>query len=937
MIVAHRVGREAVERCIRAAGDGAGGVVVISGEPGVGKSAVVDAALADAAAGTAGGAAGACPVRVVRVRCTPAEADTAWAALSTLAADLRTHLGSMPDRPRDLLAGLVGWGPAVHGDTVAVGMACLALLIAAADTSPLVIVIDDARHLDTESRTVLEFAARRIAGTAIALVIVSTGDEPGFTTHGEHITLGDLDHPAAIALLRARGVADPVAEEVIAGCGTRPLVLVDVAARLTAEQRNGAAALPTPLPAPAGSAAMTAAQLYADRVDQLPVDERNTLAELALGGSGPTVPRPARGALPVASELGLVHHDGGDITLVHPLVGHAVLGTLSPSELRATHARLATALGEFDAGRARWHRALATEGPDAALAADLEQAAADASAAGQPLDAYRLMHQAARISPPADRRRRQLVAIDAATQARLIGAAATLLDQLGRSAPDAQLRAARLQAASGDLHGARRALLALVDDRTVEPSVRDAARLDAAALCLRMYDLWTVDRLTAPAEADNAGDAGNARDDPEHSRRLAVLRTAAYASIGLPSAIDAIVDHTRQALERALTPHELTELAESFAITLARAGRRPELFRLADVVQRRATESGVPGVAPALLIARAAYLGRSDLVGALDAASEAVTLIEELHHAEHLPQALTHQANALAGLGDPAALAIADRIEAYGGPLAEGAAMLVRCAYHRTIDDNAGLVAATEATHWRIGRQPELSVLWHLDLFEAALAVGRDDLVTDIRTTLVGLDTAFGASWVRAGLDRVEGLLAPDLASAVASWERSASTFAERGYTINAARSELVWATRLLAEGDPSGAAEIARRARVRFAVAGMGRWIARCDDLVGRTGAGRGGAGEATHPTAGAGDPSTAPADDGAANRVLTHRELQVARWLVEGATYRQIADQLFVSARTVESHCGAIYRKLGVRGRSGLAARALTDRTLQMLADTP
>lgn len=53
-----------------------------------------------------------------------------------------------------------------------------------------------------------------------------------------------------------------------------------------------------------------------------------------------------------------------------------------------------------------------------------------------------------------------------------------------------------------------------------------------------------------------------------------------------------------------------------------------------------------------------------------------------------------------------------------------------------------------------------------------------------------------------------------------------------------------------------------------------------------------------------------------------LTEREVELLYLVAEGLTNNEIAEQLALSARTVERHLSNVYRKLGVSGRAGRAA---------------
>jgi DNA-binding CsgD family transcriptional regulator len=53
-----------------------------------------------------------------------------------------------------------------------------------------------------------------------------------------------------------------------------------------------------------------------------------------------------------------------------------------------------------------------------------------------------------------------------------------------------------------------------------------------------------------------------------------------------------------------------------------------------------------------------------------------------------------------------------------------------------------------------------------------------------------------------------------------------------------------------------------------------------------------------------------------------LTPRQRQICELAAAGKSNREIAQELFLSAKTVETHLLSSYRKLGVNGRTELAA---------------
>jgi DNA-binding CsgD family transcriptional regulator len=58
-----------------------------------------------------------------------------------------------------------------------------------------------------------------------------------------------------------------------------------------------------------------------------------------------------------------------------------------------------------------------------------------------------------------------------------------------------------------------------------------------------------------------------------------------------------------------------------------------------------------------------------------------------------------------------------------------------------------------------------------------------------------------------------------------------------------------------------------------------------------------------------------------------LTASERRVVEVIIAGASVKDAADQLYISARTVGSHLQSAYRKLGIHSRSQLAALLLSN----------
>ncbi|MGI8875036.1 MAG: alpha/beta fold hydrolase [Egibacteraceae bacterium] len=76
-------------------------------------------------------------------------------------------------------------------------------------------------------------------------------------------------------------------------------------------------------------------------------------------------------------------------------------------------------------------------------------------------------------------------------------------------------------------------------------------------------------------------------------------------------------------------------------------------------------------------------------------------------------------------------------------------------------------------------------------------------------------------------------------------------------------------------------------------------------------------------------------PSDEDVPDDVLTARETEILRGVAAGMTNHAIAQQLFVSVRTVERHMGNMYAKLGLHGKSGRAA--IAARAAALIQDRP
>ena len=397
------------------AASGRGGVVVVRGEPGVGKSAL----LSDASSRVSG-------ARVLWTQGIESESPLAFAALHRLLRPVLPYLDRLPAPQARALRGAFGEQEGSAADRFAVFVATLSLLSEAAEERPVIVVVDDAQWLDAASAEALLFVARRLLADRVALVFgAREGDVRAF--HGDglpELVLGGLD-PAAAGALLAERAGVPVSAEVcaalVARTGGSPLALTELPAVLSAGQLAGQARLPDPLPLTAG-----VERTFLDRARRLPAGTQTLLLVAAADGSGQiaTVRRAAAAlgagaeALEAAERSGLIRVQGPELRFRHPLVRSAIYGAATLFEQQRVHRVLAESLSG-DRDRRTWHLALATEGLDEGVAADLDAVAERAQRRGGHEAASAAWERAAELTLEAETRARRLQ--DAAMSAWLGG------------------------------------------------------------------------------------------------------------------------------------------------------------------------------------------------------------------------------------------------------------------------------------------------------------------------------------------------------------------------------------------------------------------------------------------------------------------------------------------------------------------------------------
>jgi DNA-binding CsgD family transcriptional regulator len=364
---------------IEGARDGTAGSVVVHGEPGVGKSALLAEVLSTVS-----------DVRVLRTQGLESESPLAFAALHRL---LRPVLGLIERLPEPQARALeVAFGEKVGTvEPFLVGVATLSMLTEAADAQPVMCVVDDAQWLDSASNDALLFATRRLEADPVAMVFAARDtDDRTFAPEGvPALRLDGLDAASVRALLAENApvvVADGVIERLLVETGGNPLALVELPTGLSDAQLTGAVPLPSQLLLTTG-----VERVFLDRSRRLSAAAQTLMLVAVADDTAqlPTVRRAAAtlgvptDAVTEAERSGLLVISGDTVTVRHPLVRSAVYQAATANQRRDVHEALADALESLeDADRATWHRAAAADGPDQRLADSLHQVGARAERRG---------------------------------------------------------------------------------------------------------------------------------------------------------------------------------------------------------------------------------------------------------------------------------------------------------------------------------------------------------------------------------------------------------------------------------------------------------------------------------------------------------------------------------------------------------------------------
>lgn len=904
MLIGRKSERATLQALVDGAVQGHGGTLLLAGEPGIGKTVLIDDAVERVEA----------RLTILRATGREADGDLPFLVLSKLlepaAKDVDTLPGPQARALRSALA-LEEGGRVVDG--LAVGVATLGVLASLATRRPVLAVVDDLQWVDAPSRAAIGFVARRLSRFHVALVCAGrSGELAEVDSDLQRLELGRLRARAASELLAgsARVPLHPaVRRQLLELSAGNPLGLVELPRALSDAQLRGEELLGEPIPVNGGIE-----HTFGARIERLPERTRRALLLAAAAGSEGGQSLAAafeRDGLTIAdldaAELdGLVVAASGAISFRHPLVRSVAYQSGAADARRAAHGLLAEV--EADPDRRAWHVAAAAVAPDEAAAAELDLAAGRALARGAPASAARAFDSAARLSEGESQGSRLARAARAAHRAGDVSLAASYATEARKvtsdpiTLADLLLVESDLRMREGGLEGAHRELTAHAE-RLLEIDRSRAAMMLLLAAKLRIY------RLEATAAVDEVERAlailPTGEHEVVHLVALSMCRTVAGRDGARDTAFAA-------AAAAAAAPH-----GHAHTLGIAWPLVWLEEYDLARDVIGRAIglqrESGFLLYLPQSLLPQAELdfrTGRWE--AAVASAMEALGLFEETHQPSEAAQAAAVLARMHAACGRAeecralAQRALASDVE-FGlrssAAYALAALGLLALGSRRPEEAIAPLETAE-----RIARHGEVGEPWLLlsapDLVEAHAHARNEGRARELLRGFQARIEGRGRASAEAAAARCTGILDNGWQDA---FEEALSLHDRVPAPFERARTELCYGERLRRARRRAEARERLRSAIEIFDSLGAQPWAERARAELRASGE------KARR--------RTTPLD------ALTQQELAVAKLVVGGATNREAAATLFVSTKTVEFHLANAYRKLGVRSRTDLM-RGFADR---------
>ena len=910
MLLGRDAERARIGALLEAARASRSGALVVRGEPGIGKSALLEDAREQAT-----------DMQVLTACGVETESNLPFAGLHQLTRSALHLIGRLPAPQADGLRGALGLADTGRGDRFLISVACLTLLSELAEGGPVLCLVDDAHWLDAPSSDALLFVARRLGAEGIAMLFAAREtDEVHFEVHDVPVVvLGPLDVGSAAELVTRHAggaIAPPVQDVLVEQSGGNALALVELPVSLSRAQLAGEEPLPETLPL-----TRDVQRLFLERVCRLPEPTQVLLLIIAADDSGSlsTIMRAAErlglpeDALAPAEQAGVVSARGTSLELRHPLVRSAVYHRATSGERRAIHHALAEALdAAADRDQRAWHLAAAAPGPDSQVADVLAAAAERASDRSGHAAAATAFARAAQLSLDDESKGMRLVAAaTAAWDAGQPNRALALLKEASPVVTDPRTRA-QFQHVRGVVQFRCGGLLEAFD--TLVSGSVIAASLDLRKALEMLFDA-----------ANAAATAGDYERVAESGRRAAALPPTGDevdgVLVGLLIGIGSLqkgesADELSRVLDAIARGDEFDEprwliWASGGAQFMGDRALAAELLRRAISSARasgkreRLASALVSFVLDGLIQGRHSVLGEASegLTLTREAGLENLTTVFLATHAWFAAvRAQREECRTYAGeAGERARTSGAG----LGAALSDWALSIADLTIGQPAEASARLDAMRAAPPG--AGHPYIGLLSTPELVEACVRTGDRQRAETAIAALEGFAEPEGPGWARALAARCRALLARG-EDAEREFERALSLHTEGDRAFDRARTALLYGEFLRRERRRVDARAQLRAALEVFEQLGAAAWAHRARVEL-----------RASGESARKRDPSTI--DE------LTPQELQVARFVAEGLSNKEVAAQLFLSPRTIEYHLRHVFTKLGITSRTQLARLPLGD----------
>lgn len=901
MLIGRTNGCKVLDNLLAGARKSQGDAIVLHGEPGIGKTALIEHAIASAV-----------DFEVLHTVGNEAEMELPYAAFHELCRPAMGAVGNLPEPQRNAVEVVLGVCEGGAPDRLFVALALLNLLSELGSKRPVLCVVDDAQWLDTSSAQAIAFAARHVSKDAVAFLFGARTltDEVRGLPELSIAGLGDRDARRLLATAVPDRLDDRVVDRVVAETHGNPLALLDLPRGLTPSQLAGGFGLPVSV-----TLAGQIEESYRRRLAKLPPDSRRLLLIAAADPTGNTeIIWRAADKLGIAEDAaetiendGLVDFSDG-VVFRHPLVRSAAYKTASPKSRREAHHALADATDDrVDPDRRAWHRAQATLRPDDDVATELEASAERAQARGGFAAVGAFLERSVALT--VDPRRRAVRALRAAEAKRLTGAldSAAGLAAVAERGPLDDLQRAKLDTLLGQIAFARNRghdaspLMLRAANRLeqIDPELARDAYLDA--LTAASFS----GRLARDASVQVVATAARAAPTSENPTRASDLLLDGL-SLLITDGFESGTSILKQAVAEFLAENAGVEQELRW---LWLAGGAAGLIwdheawnSLTARGEQLARDGGALAVLAVTLGSRARaclFAGETMAVASLADQMEVVTKASDNTRLPNIALALA------AFRGDePGTRLLIEATRKDSLARGEGLALTVTLWAEALLYN--GLGRYEEAYGAAMEALEDPNELWYsgwatVELVEAASRTGRTAQARPAFERLADSTDASGTNWALGVQARCRALLSDD-AETEGLYREAVDRLLQTRLGPDVARTRLLFGEWLRRQQRQRDARDELRHARDLFIKFGMLAFANRAEAELLATG-------------------------ERARKRTvdtrldLTPQEARISRLATQGATNQEIAGQLFISTPTVEYHLSKVYRKLGIKSRTQLA----------------